>query len=71
MPSSSCLKSFSFQCPPWLAHTSCLAQETNTITLDDRVKDACGLPAIRVTYQLHDDDVKTLAWMKDREKEIL
>ena len=31
-----------------LAHTSCLAQEKNSISLDPEVKDAWGLPAIRV-----------------------
>jgi choline dehydrogenase-like flavoprotein len=54
-----------------LAHTSCLARETNTITLDDRAKDAWGLPSIRVTFKLHDDDVKTMDYMLEREKEIL
>jgi hypothetical protein len=31
----------------------------NSISLDDTVKDAWGLPAMRVTYRDHPDDLKT------------
>jgi choline dehydrogenase-like flavoprotein len=54
-----------------LAHTSCLAQETNSITLDPEVKDAWGLPAIRVTFSPHADDVRTMDFCRAREAEIL
>jgi len=54
-----------------LAHTSCLAQEKNSISLDPQLKDAWGLPAIRATYDFHPDDLKTLEFCQDREVEIL
>lgn len=54
-----------------LAHTSSLAMEKSTITLDPDVKDAWGLPAARVTYDYHPDDVATMKWMMERQIEIL
>ena len=54
-----------------LAHTSCLAVEQNSISLDDEVKDAWGLPALRVTFKNHPDDLKTIAFVAERQKEIL
>jgi choline dehydrogenase-like flavoprotein len=54
-----------------LAHTSCLAVEQNSISLDDEVKDAWGLPAMRVTFKNHPDDVKMLRFAAERQKEIL
>jgi len=43
----------------------------STITLDPEVKDAWGLPAIRVTYDYHPDDRATMKWMLERQIEIL
>ena len=54
-----------------LAHTSSLALERNSISLDPDVRDAWGLPAIRVTYDLHQDDMKTMRFMEQKEREIL
>ena len=54
-----------------LAHTSCLAVEQNSISLDDQVKDAWGLPAMRVTFKNHPDDLKMLRFAAERQKEIL
>src|SRR5215831_13670868 len=54
-----------------LAHNTALAVETNTITLDPEVKDAWGLPAIRVTYRDHHETMKTVQFMQDREMELL
>jgi choline dehydrogenase-like flavoprotein len=54
-----------------LAHSTCLAVETNSISLDDEVKDAWGLPAMRVTFQNHPDDIKTIHYLVERQKEIL
>jgi choline dehydrogenase-like flavoprotein len=54
-----------------LAHSTCLAVETNSISLDDDVKDDWGLPAIRVTFQNHPDDVKAAQFLAERQKEIL
>src|SRR6266567_7493017 len=54
-----------------LSHNAALAVETNTITLDPEVKDAWGLPAIRVTYRDHPETMKTVQFMQDREMELL
>ena len=54
-----------------LAHASCLAVEQNSISLDDHVKDAWGLPALRVTFKNHPDDMKAVQFLADRQKEIL
>ena len=45
--------------------------ETNSVTLDPVVKDAWGLPAIRVTYKDHPDDLANARFLQDRGAEIL
>lgn len=52
-------------------HTTSLPVETNSVSLDPTVKDERGLPAMRITYTDHADDVKTMQFMVDRSKEIL
>ncbi|HEU4391262.1 MAG TPA: GMC family oxidoreductase [Blastocatellia bacterium] len=52
-------------------HTTSLPVESNTITLDPDVKDAWGLPALRVTYKDHPDDMKTMKFFQERCKELL
>lgn len=54
-----------------MSHTTSLAQAKNTITLDPEVKDAWGLPAVRVTFDYHPDDLATMKWMLARQVEIL
>jgi len=54
-----------------LSHSTTLPLETNTISLDPDVKDAWGLPAMRVTYKNHPDDLKTMQFLLDRQMEIL
>jgi choline dehydrogenase-like flavoprotein len=54
-----------------LCHSTSLAVERNNITLDPRVKDAWGLPAVRVTYRDHDHDLQMLQFMQDRARELL
>jgi choline dehydrogenase-like flavoprotein len=54
-----------------LSHNMTLPVETNTISLDPEVKDAWGLPAVRVTYKEHPETTKSLAFMFDREMELL
>jgi choline dehydrogenase-like flavoprotein len=54
-----------------LAHISSLPQLRNSISLDPDVKDAWGLPAMRVTFDFHPDDVKTLHWALTKQVEIL
>jgi len=54
-----------------LAHTSSLAQPGNSISLDPDLKDAWGLPATRVTFDHHPDDVATMKWALTKQIEIL
>jgi choline dehydrogenase-like flavoprotein len=54
-----------------LAHSSSLAKIENSISLDPDVKDSWGLPAIRVTYDYHADDVATMKWLLTKQVEIL
>ncbi len=54
-----------------LAHLTSLPLESNTITLDPEVKDAWGLPAMRVTFKNHPDDLKNMAFFSDRALELL
>ena len=52
-------------------HGTSLAVETNSFSLDPDVKDAWGLPALRMTFRDHPNDLKLAEWMKDRALEIL
>jgi choline dehydrogenase-like flavoprotein len=54
-----------------LAHTTSLPVETNSVSLDPEVKDAWGLPALRVTFQEHANDVRLYRWFMDRNLELL
>src|SRR5437667_337779 len=52
-------------------HSTSLPLETNTISLDPDMKDAWGLPAMRVTYKDHADDLAMMRFLQDRAIEIL
>ncbi len=52
-------------------HTTSLPVPTNNITLDPKAKDDWGIPALRVTYKDHADDVKISQFLLDRSMEIL
>jgi choline dehydrogenase-like flavoprotein len=52
-------------------YCTALALESNNITLDPEVKDAWGLPAMRVTYKDHPDDLKTRQFFVERGLELL
>ena len=54
-----------------LAHISSLPQLSNSISLDPELKDSWGLPAMRVTFDFHHDDVKTIQWALTKQIEIL
>jgi len=54
-----------------ICHTTTLPVESNNITLDPEVKDAWGEPALRVTYQCHADDLKTMRFFSQRALELL
>jgi choline dehydrogenase-like flavoprotein len=64
------LESFTY----WMncaGHGTSLAQETNRVDIDPELKDDWGVPAIRVTYKDHPDDMKHAAFMVDRAVEIM
>jgi len=52
-------------------HTTCLPLESNSISLDPEVKDAWGLPALRITYKSHPDDFSTMNFFTTRSMELL
>lgn len=52
-------------------HGTSLAVEANNVTLDPEVKDSWGVPAIRVTYKDHPDDLANARFLQDRGAEIL
>jgi choline dehydrogenase-like flavoprotein len=54
-----------------LAHTTSLPVATNSVSLDTETKDAWGLPALRVTYKDHPDDIKTMKFFLQRGIELL
>jgi len=52
-------------------HTSSLPVAANSISLDPSVKDAWGLPALRVTYQDHPQDLKLYKYFAERAEALL
>jgi len=54
-----------------LSHTTSLAVEANSVSIDPDLKDAWGIPAIRVTYKDHPDDLAISRFLQDRSVEIL
>jgi choline dehydrogenase-like flavoprotein len=52
-------------------HTTSLAVPTNSVSIDPDLKDAWGVPAMRVTYKDHPDDLKIAGFMQDRAAEIM
>jgi choline dehydrogenase-like flavoprotein len=53
------------------AVSTSLPVETNSISIDPSLKDAWGIPAIRVTYKDHPDDLAFSHFLQDRSAEIL
>ncbi len=52
-------------------HGTSLPVEANSFSLDPELKDAWGLPALRMTFRDHPNDLQMMNWMKDRALEIL
>ena len=52
-------------------HSTSLPLLSNSISLDPKVKDKYGRPALRLTYQDHPDDLKILRFFQGRCKELL
>lgn len=54
-----------------VSHGTSLPVESNSFSLDPDLKDAWGLPALRMTYKDHPDDLKLGAFLHDRILELL
>lgn len=52
------------------AHGTSLPLEANSVSIDPTLKDAWGLPCIRVTYKDHPDDLKNAEFLTARATEI-
>jgi choline dehydrogenase-like flavoprotein len=52
-------------------HGTSLPVENNSFSLDPDLEDAWGLPALRMTYKDHPDDLKLSNWMFGRALELL
>jgi choline dehydrogenase-like flavoprotein len=52
-------------------HGTSLPVETNSFSLDPDLKDAWGLPALRMTYKDHPDDLKLMNLLSARAGELL
>jgi choline dehydrogenase-like flavoprotein len=52
-------------------HSTSLAVESNSVSIDPVLKDAWGIPAIRVTYKDHADDLACARFLQDRQVEIM
>ena len=52
------------------AHGTSLPVPTNSVSLDPSLKDAWGLPAVRVTYKDHPDDLKNAAFLTSKAMEL-
>jgi choline dehydrogenase-like flavoprotein len=52
-------------------HGTSLAVATNSVSLDPELKDDWNMPAIRVTYKDHPDDLANARFLLDRSVEIL
>jgi choline dehydrogenase-like flavoprotein len=48
-----------------------MPQHENRVELDERVKDAWGLPVARITNKIHENDLKMGRWVIDHNAEIL
>jgi choline dehydrogenase-like flavoprotein len=53
------------------SHATSLPVMNNSFSLDDEVKDAWGLPALRLTYKDHPDDLKTANWLNGHALDLL
>ena len=54
-----------------LGSCTSLAMERNNVTLDPKLKDAVGRPAIRITYNDHRDDLAMATFLQDRAVDIM
>jgi choline dehydrogenase-like flavoprotein len=52
-------------------HATSLPVASNSVSIDPQLKDAWGIPSIRVTYKDHPDDLAIARFMQDRSVEIM
>jgi choline dehydrogenase-like flavoprotein len=52
-------------------HCTSLAMATNSVSIDPTLKDAWGIPAMRVTYKDHPDDLAMAQFLQERAYEIM
>jgi choline dehydrogenase-like flavoprotein len=52
-------------------HSTSLPVATNAVALDPDLKDAWGLPAIRITFREHEEDLRLYKYMQERGHELL
>ncbi len=52
-------------------HSTSLPVATNSVSIDPTAKDAWGIPAIRITYKDHPDDLAFARFLRDRSVEIM
>ena len=52
-------------------HTTSLPVPTNAVSLDPELKDAWGLPAMRVTFSEHAEDLKLYKYFQERAVEFM
>ena len=52
-------------------HGTSLPVSSNNVTLDPNHVDRFGLPALRITYRDHDDDLAMMAFLRERALEVL
>jgi choline dehydrogenase-like flavoprotein len=52
-------------------HCTSLPLESNSVSIDPTAKDAWGIPAMRITYKDHPDDLATAKFLQDRSWEIM
>ncbi len=69
---------FKARMKPWLqnslmsyGHTTSLPVESNTVALDPDLKDAWGLPSMRVTFKEHEHDMRLYKYFQERGRDLL
>ena len=52
-------------------HTTSLPVPTNSVSLDPELKDAWGVPAMRITFKEHEHDLRLYKYFQERGRELL
>jgi choline dehydrogenase-like flavoprotein len=55
----------------FVGHTTSLPQSSNNVSLDPKLKDHFGRPALRTTHMDHPDDLATMKFFLDRSNELM